>query len=717
MRRLAGLAALVTLALTPAPAQATLGSLHGPGACNPRDAADDSLANGAQRPYTFCDDGVPPTGVGGIVPNLGAANAVPVPAKYQGFLGLPPRAPDAAAQPGADPGTGDVALDVNVALPPASMPGPHPVVFMHHGFTGSKRGWESTTVEAGFDAERWHDNNAWFASRGYVVVTYTMRGFTTTQTNTGSTGVSGPYSRDLEINDLQNLACKLAGDPFFGIDPSRVVVTGGSGGGGTSWLAITDPTWNCASEGAPARDMRIVAAAPKYGWTDLVESLVPNGAQLRDRLPAFDGSTVLSPLGYPKKVITAGFIARGNAGLDSPEKATLPPFVDEVVGCIYGPDPLESSPLCATTISTHGRGFVTERSAYYQNHFFDRIASDPAARVAIFSAGTFADPIFTQVEHDRFAQRLRTVVPGYPIQEYYGDYQHFAQNKAKEWGDLCGADRHVCRITDYPGGDLSAAPSGLVRQGVTSRLNRFLDHFARPAGNPAEPAPSFDTTADLLVCPENATPQTPKDEGGEQFTGASVAALAPNTLRIAAPGTQTTSSLAIPNGHALNDDPLVNSLRNGNRCPVDAAPGGAASAGPGVATYDSAPLPRAYTMIGRTRVTVPHRGTGASVQLNSRLYDLFPDGRQVMVDRSSRRLSSATGTTVFDLHGQGWRFPAGHRIRIELNQDDDPYIRRSSDPSGLTLAGVTLEVPVREGGEQFTGASVAALAPNTLRIT
>ncbi len=42
------------------------------------------------------------------------------------------------------------------------------------------------------------------------------------------------------------------------------------------------------------------------------------------------------------------------------------------------------------------------------------------------------------------AERLKATVPGYPIQEYYGDYQHFVQNKRKEWGDLCGADHHVC---------------------------------------------------------------------------------------------------------------------------------------------------------------------------------------------------------------------------------------------------------------------------------
>ena len=51
---------------------------------------------------------------------------------------------------------------------------------------------------------------------------------------------------------------------------------------------------------------------------------------------------------------------------------------------------------------------------------------------------------------------------------------------------------------------------------------------------------------------------------------------------------------------------------------------------------------------------------------------------------------------MFDLHGNAWRFPEGHRIRVELTQDDDPYVRRSTEPSALTLDGVQLTVPIRE---------------------
>ena len=53
-------------------------------------------------------------------------------------------------------------------------------MFMMHGCCGgNKTGWEVGRAAGGADAggEQWHYSNAWFASRGYVVVNYTARGF------------------------------------------------------------------------------------------------------------------------------------------------------------------------------------------------------------------------------------------------------------------------------------------------------------------------------------------------------------------------------------------------------------------------------------------------------------------------------------------------------------------------------------------------------------
>ena len=687
-------AAAVLATAVPAPA-AVPQSLKD--SCQRRDAADANTGNGFQRPYFLCDDGVPPSG--GTTPNAGAVRAIAVPQRYLGFRELPDKALPPDLESGAD-AQGNIALDANLTLPdPSSVPPGsrgYPLVVMMHGCCGgSKVDWQADTIDAPGTAEKWHYSNAWFASRGYAVLTYTARGFVD-GSGRGSTGQTQLDDRRYEMNDYQHLAGQIADTTFtvsgrtVRIDPARVVVTGGSYGGGFSWMALTDPTWT-SPEG---KAMRLAAAAPRYGWTDLAYSLVPTGTHLRDRLPATDGSDSTTPFAFPKRSILAGLYASGKTGVPpGSSHATFPQFVDEGVACLESTDPYESNPLCATTFQTTVPGFIANRSAYYQQDFFDRVAAgEAAARVPLFSAGTFTDPLFTHTEHRRMVDRLRSIDRGYPVQEYYGDYQHFAQNKRKEWSDLCGADRDVCTLSDYPGGNLNANPAGLAGIGVNTRLNRFVDHFVRPPGNASQPAPALDVTASLQICPANASQAFPLDGPGPRFTAATFDALARGRLTLRADGAQTTTNKAAPNPHAVSSDPIENELRNGKRCPVETTP-----AGPGVATYDMEPLDRDYTMIGRTRVTVPHTGTGEGLQLNARLYDLFPDGRAVMVDRGVRRVAAANETTVFDLHGNGWLFPKGHRVRVELAQDDEPFIRASSQPSSLTLSGVTLEIPVREG--------------------
>jgi hypothetical protein len=250
----------------------------------------------------------------------------------------------------------------------------------------------------------------------------------------------------------------------------------------------------------------------------------------------------------------------------------------------------------------------------------------------------------------------------------------------------------VCRFSDYPGGDVNATPTGLLRTGVTTRLNRFIDHYAQPPGNPAQPQPGFNVTASLQNCPQNASAQFPADEPGPTFTEPSFGELAPGTLQLDMTGNQTTVNDASPNPHAANDDPVANWTNNGGRCPVETQP-----AGPGVAVYDSAPLGSTATMLGATTLSIDYSATTVQgLQLNSRLYDVFPDGTAVMVDRGVRRAEAASGTVTYQLHGSGWRFPAGHRVRIEIAQDDDPFARVSTVASSTIVSHVHLSIPIRE---------------------
>ena len=725
MSPLACVPVLVCLALVGAPpASADLPELLT--SCSEKDALDDDNAV-RELPFAFCDDGVP--AFGGRTPNVGAVDAVSVPAAYTG-AGQPDKDPGASlAVPGNS--AGDIALDVDLSVPdPSRYPVPpsgYPLVVMMHGCcSGSKTTWEGATIDPG-GSENWHYNNAWFASRGYVVLTYTARGFVDGQDH-GSTGETQLDSDLFEINDYQHLAGRLADTADLNpntpeaetVDRRRVVPTGGSYGGGFAWMALTDPTWR-----SPAgRSMKVAAVAAKYGWTNLVESLVPNGADLRDALPTSDPALAASPVGFPKRSIVAGLYASGKTGVPpgSPH-ATFPSDIDQAIVCLESADPFELNPLCSTTLATTLPRFIEERSAYYQNGFFTGLASGAVAPVPVYSAGTFTDKLFPAPEHRRMVERLKATVSGYPVQEHYGDYNHFVQNKRKEWADLCGADRHVCRYEDYPAPgapsrDLNAVPVSPAREpGVTSRLNRFIDHFAKPQGNPGEPQPAFDVTGALQVCPQNGPALgIPLDEPGPRFTAPSYGELAPGRLTVTATGAQATANFAGANPHAKNADPVANQASNGGRCPVESAPGGLAGAGPGVATYDSDLLPGDYTMLGSTRVVVAHTGAGSNLQLNARLYDLFPDGRQVLVDRGVKKLASAMGATTLDLHGAGWRFDKGHRLRIELAQDDDPYVKSSVAPGSLVISGVELSLPVREASAAIGSAQTPRVSVSSPRL-
>jgi dienelactone hydrolase len=712
--------AVCAFSLWAAPAHATVaGTLHGPANCS-------TITPIPGTDVKKCDDGIP--NAGGLFPNFSGESAVTVPAKYggDGYTGLPEKAGDAGSMPGANPATGEVALDVDVTLPTSAPPaGGYPLIVLMHGCcSGDKTGWEATSFDAG--GERWHYNNVWFASRGYAVITYTARGFVNGQ-NRGSTGETQLDSRSFEINDFQHLACQVLGnasqwDDVTGtsvsINPDRVVVSGGSYGGGFSWLALTDPRWTCTADtGAGGTAMSLAAAAPKYGWTDLVYSLVPTGTHLQQpgALPdtggcdsgplQFDGSECPgggTPVGMPKESIITLLYTSGRTGLPPDFKhTTFSEEIDASFACLSEAQPYPPVGPCEGVLANSLVSFLRERSAYYQEQFFQNIASDPTYRVPVFNAATFTDPLFTPVENRRMLNRLRSVVPDYPIQTYHGDVQHFVQNKAKEWADLCSD--HVCEVGEYPNGgaspsDFNSDPAGLTRTGVTTRLNRFMDHYAKPEANPSEPQPAFNVTASLQVCPQNAAGLgVAADEPGPQFNAPTFEELAPNVLEVNMPGPSSTTSKAVPNLHAVRADPAGNFLSNGGRCPRETDVAGA-----GVASYISDPLPSDQTMIGATTVEIDFTSTGgdpgqSGLQLNGRLYDVAPSGEALMVDRGVRRVSHAS-TITYQLHGNGWLFPAGHRIRIEIAQDDSPFVRFSTPPSGTSLSAVRLRIPVREGG-------------------
>ena len=145
---------------------------------------------------------------------------------------------------------------------------------------------------------RWHWNNVWFVSKGWVVVNYTARGFqescgmTDQDANCTPNGYTHLADRRFETRDSQILLGKLVDAGIA--DPKELASTGGSYGGGQTWLLATSLPWQ-SPKGAT---LQLAAAVPKYPWTDLLDSLTPNGRAT----PAVDQSASHTvPFGIAKE--------------------------------------------------------------------------------------------------------------------------------------------------------------------------------------------------------------------------------------------------------------------------------------------------------------------------------------------------------------------------------------------------------------------------------
>jgi hypothetical protein len=724
-RRLVSLATAVALALTAAAAAPPVvgaqterdalvtSSLEALGsviaACTDADAADDDVDNGAELGFRFCDDGVPPSG--------GGEAGIPVPAAYHpnengdDHTGLPAPGTEedvAAAQERddvqPDEGSRAVTLDVDVSLPPATKRVPvggRPVMVLAHGFGETDARWEAATVQGG--TETWHQSNAWFASRGYVVVNYRARGHRSNNEG-GASGTAQLDSRRYEVNDMQYLVGLLADydadrvaageEPLFRINPKKIAVNGGSYGGWLAWLALTDHKWRSPATG---KALKLGAIVPRFGPTDILESLVQGGHYF-DRVPGEDAPFIApvspdqalsrAPIGVMKQSIVSGFVASANN--HGGDHVHLPQYVYDAYARLQEGEPYDGDETLEAVVER----LVSDSSAYFQKPFWKRVSR--GLKVPIFSAAATTDPLFPAIETIRFYNKLKKVSPRYPIEMYFGDYQHvYSQNKAKEWADICGEDRHVCTLDDYRDAEgklrLARPPATLVHQGVNSRINRFLDHYL--LGSRKRPA--LNAVMSTTTCPANATDGLPADEPGLTYAAPTWRALAPKDLVFGWSGGGTTSVVA-PDLHGLESDPVARS-RNARvpKCYTtsDTDPG------MNVVQYETEPLKKPFTLLGIPTLTVDYETTATDYWIAARLYDRQPDGgAMTLVTRGVCRVNLTAHKErtcgTFDLHGNGWRFEKGHTLVIEVTQADSPFLRRDNAISTITFESANVRLPV-----------------------
>lgn len=318
-----------------------------------------------------------------------------------------------------------VPLDVDVTLP-ATGSGPFPTIVMLHGFPGTKASFESDSPNGSASStQTYHWNNTWFAQHGYAVVNYSARGFGR------SCGVKGSRTKPecnkgwfhfadqrYEVHDTQYLLGLLVDEGVT--DGTKIGVTGTSYGGGQAMqLAfLKNRVRNVNGSYAPwkspgGKPLFIEAAWPRWGWSDFIDAVAPNGRFLDYKLGG--SSQSISPLGVAKKaVVDALYIGGLAVGYLAPQgadpTADLKTWHDE----FFAGEPYNAD------VQAVAQQFLQFKSA-------SGITGKPSPLLIMDG---WTDPVFGASQALRPYNRLRKSVPGFPVSLQLGDLGHFRAGNA-----------------------------------------------------------------------------------------------------------------------------------------------------------------------------------------------------------------------------------------------------------------------------------------------
>ncbi len=548
-------------------------------------------------------------------------------------------------------------LEVYAILPPAptsGTDGDYPLVVQSHGWGGSAGGPDDTEFY-GPTADAW-------AKDGYAVLQLTARGWGSSCGSTQSrladpTGCMNGYIRldddRYEARDVQYATGLLVDEGL--VDPARIGVTGESYGGGVSLELATlkDRVMNADGTLSPWKSphgtpLHVAAAAPVIPWSDLVNSLMPNGRTLDYQVtgPTAD----LAPVGVEKQSFVSGLyldasLPTTSGGFYAPPGTNSQADLTSWYADINAGEPYTSS---------QDQALVTQIARYHSPYYLLDGAYGTAkeAPPPLLIANGFTDDLFPVDEAVRYYNLDRSLYPNSPIALLDGDFGHMrAQNKPGDKALLSG------------------------------RIQAFFDHYVKGTG----PQPPLGATATIETCPAS----TPS---GGPYSAPTWAALHPGEVDYRAAGTQQISSSAGDPTISKAIDPIA----GGGACATVSA----ADQGAGVATYR---LPAAtgsgYTLLGSATVIANLTATGTYPEIAERLWDVDPTtNTETLVARGVYRLDpdKPDGLQVFQLHPGAWHFAAGHIPKLELLGQDTPYVRKSNGAFTIAVGDLQLRLPVHE---------------------
>jgi fermentation-respiration switch protein FrsA (DUF1100 family) len=400
-----------------------------------------------------------------------------------------------------------VPLDVDVTLPPTGN-GPFPTIVMLHGWGGDKTSFESSSP-GGDGNETYHYNNVYYAQQGYAVLNYSARGWgnscgsPSSRTADCAKGWVHLADQRYEARDTQYLLGLLVDGKIT--NRNAIGATGISYGGGQSielaYLKnrIRQPDGTFAPWTSPnGQAISLKAAYPRWPWSDLVDSLLPNGRFLDTQVASADQSR--NPIGVEIQSYVSGLYADGQAsGFIAPAGADSQADLTTWFGVVNAGEP-------------YGADAQAVGDQIYTYHQGYGLSGTPAPM--LLQSG-WTDDLFPP------EQSLRV----YNAARASGGYA------ALQFGDL-GHSRGSNKVnTDQAFNDQAAG---------------FFNAELRGAGSP--PA-SGSVTAYTQTCPQSAP-------GGGPFTAASWTALHPNSQAFGSAATQTVTSAGGSAATAAAFDPI-----------------------------------------------------------------------------------------------------------------------------------------------------------------
>ncbi|MFN2617220.1 MAG: CocE/NonD family hydrolase [Thermoleophilaceae bacterium] len=544
-------------------------------------------------------------------------------------------------------------LDVDVTLPANAKRGQAlPTIVIMHGWGGSKKSYESTSPE-GSTSTTYHWNNVYFAQRGYAVLTYTARGFGRScgkeeqSANTPDCQAHRSYihlaDQRWEDHDTQYLLGLLADQKVT--RPDAIGATGISYGGGQSIelaylrnrTRLTNGTF-APWKSPGGKSLSLTAAFPRWPWSDLNASLDPNGRFLDSATPSPTESR--NPIGVFLESYNSGLFALGQSSGTYCGAAPRPPCDDDSADI----QRWFARTQAGEPETPDARAIADEIFNFHQGFGLSGATPPP-----LLIENGWTDDLFPPREGIRV---YRDVGSKTPVSLQFGDLGHSrGSNKAN---------------SDHYFNDQGSA---------------FFDHYLKRSSSSA-PAPGS-VTAFTQTCPKTA-------DGKGPFTGSSYDTLAKGQVSFSDGSSQTVSSDGGNPPTGANFDPIANTDAC-KQTDEETAPGTAVVQG------DTVTQGQEYTLLGLPKVTATIATTGNSGQLDSRLWDVGPDGNQMLVSRGAYRLTdNQTGQITFQLNGGGWCFQAGHRPKLELLGKDEPYLRPSNFPFVVQVSGVSVSLPTAE---------------------